>query len=64
MGCIQRECWICGNMYIEKSSSKVCLKTERRPTSMDFELSVFLINNDVRLMVPQKCYVQHIGFNG
>ncbi|GHT38934.1 hypothetical protein AGMMS49593_09160 [Endomicrobiia bacterium] len=31
---------------------------------MDFKLSVFLINNDIRLMVPQKCYVQRIGFNG
>ncbi|GHT54356.1 hypothetical protein AGMMS50233_02250 [Endomicrobiia bacterium] len=43
---------------------KFVSKQKERPRSMDFKLSVFLINNDVRLMVPQKCYVQHIGFDG
>ncbi|GHT34492.1 hypothetical protein AGMMS49592_4360 [Endomicrobiia bacterium] len=37
---------------------KFVSKQKERPRSMDFKLSVFLINNDVRLMVPQKCYVQ------
>jgi glycosyltransferase involved in cell wall biosynthesis len=43
---------------------KFVLKQKERLRSMDFKLSAFLINNAVRLMVPQKCYVQHIGFDG
>jgi hypothetical protein len=43
---------------------KFVLKQKEGSRSMDFKLSTFLINNAVRLMVPQKCYVQHIGFDG
>jgi hypothetical protein len=43
---------------------KFISKQKERPRSMDFKLSRFLVENGVRLMVPKKCYVQHIGFNG
>jgi hypothetical protein len=43
---------------------KFVLKQKARSRSMDFKLSAFLINNSVRLMVAQKCYVQHVGFDG
>lgn len=37
---------------------------QKKGRSMDFKLSNFLISKNVRLLVPENCYIQHIGFDG
>jgi hypothetical protein len=50
---------------ISKALLDKFIKTqEESPRSMDFKLSDFLISENVRLMVPKNCLVQHIGFEG
>ncbi len=44
--------------------SKFIDKQKSQPRSMDFKLSKFLIDNNVRLLVPEHSLVQHIGFDG